>query len=308
MAPRPTGGAARPAPARQQRRGGAWAQQQRLRQQQYLREADGARGAAEAEARTEEVRQQVAQLESILPTGLQRTARIDLGALSLTVAEPAFDPGSLATPEPEPRREDFAAGGLAARWSGRARREQREAAAREAYQQERSRWEQAEQERADRLAAAEQGYEQRLARDRAEAAAYNSRIARVAAGLRDRDPRAVASFLRTVLLRVPLPAGFPRRAEVTYHSDGEQATLRVVLPGTEVVPEASGYEYAEAAGEVRTVPRPDEDADHLYQQVVAQVALLVVRDVLEAEPGLAGVTFYGLVDDLDPATDQPYLP
>jgi restriction system protein len=292
--------------ADQQRRTTAQADQQR--QQQYLREASGARGQTEAERLAAEIDQQVARLESILWAGRQRSPGIDLAGLARVPAEPEFDPGPLGVPVPEPDWAGFAPGGLAARWVGRQARERREAAARAAYQRARSEWERAERQRAERLAAAEQAYQKRLGRARAEATAYNSRIARVAAGLRDRDPRVVESFLRTVLRRVPLPPGFPRRAEVTHHPVGEQLTLQLVLPGREVVPEFSGYEYAAPAGQPQPVARPVEAAADLYRRVIAQVSVLVVRDVLGAEPQLAGVTFHGLVDDQDPETGEPFLP
>lgn len=339
--PRPSGGAGRPPPARQPRpapaqqrraadqrrraveqhrvadqqrrgeqarRGAGFASQHRQRQQQFLREAHGARREAEAQRRTEQIRQVVARLESILAAGLRRSARIDLDSLRRPPPSPEFDPGPLGVPAPEPRPEDFAPARLGARWGGQARRAQRQAAAREAYRQAQEGWEAAERERVEQLAAAEQAHRERLAAERVEIEAFNSRIARVAAGLRQRHSPVLESFLRTVLRRVPLPRGFPRRAELTHRRDTEEVTLRVVLPGSDVVPAVNGYEYATPADEIRPVPRPDDDADDLYYQVVAQVALLVVRDVLEAEPGLDRISFHGLVDHVDPDTGEPSLP
>lgn len=293
--------------AEQQRRTAGQRDRQRVRQQQFLREAQEARGLAEAARRTGQVHRQEAELASILSAGLQRSARIDLDALARAAEPPAFEPGPLGTPAPEPDWADFAPGRLASRWGGPAGRQRREEAARTAYQQARDRWQEDEQERSRRLVAAERAHQQRVAQVRAERAAYQSRIARVAAGLRDRDPPVVESFLRTVVRRVPLPAGFPRRAEITHHPDAEQVTLRMVVPGLEVVPPASGYEYVPPADEVRPVPRPDESTAALHDEVVAQVALLVVRDVLEADPELAGVRFEGLVDTVDPDTGEPAL-
>lgn len=295
MTPRPSAGAAAPSrtPAADQQR--QLAAGQRLRQQQYLWEAHHASRRAEAEpedpepeagaaveppGRQEtEVDRQVARLESILWAGQRRSPEIELDSLVRDPAEPAFDPGPLGAPVPEPDWADFAPRGWSGRWGDKAARERRQVAARSAYQRARDEWQRAEQERAERLAAAERTHAERVARTRADAAAYQDRIARVAAGLRDRHPRVVESFLRTVLRRVPLPPEFPRRAEVTHHPDTEQVTLRLVLPGREVVPDPSRYEAAAA----------------LYRRVIAQVALLVVRDVLGAEPHLAGVTFHGLV-------------
>lgn len=294
--------------AEQQRRAAATRtnQQQRLRQQQYLREAHGARRQGEAEQRTAEVRTRVAQLESILAEGLSRSARIDLDSLHRTAERPPFPAGPLATPAPEPAWEDFAPG-LLAGLGGRARRERQEAAARAEFERARQEWEAAEQQRRERLAAAERAHEQELAQRDAEVEQYHARIARVAAGLRDRDSAAVESFLRTVLRRVPLPPGFPRRFEVTHDRFEEKAALRVVLPGRDVVPAVSGYEYTTPADEVYAVARPPDAIDDLYHLVIAQVALLVVRDVLEADPGLDSVSFQGLVDRLHPASGEPDL-
>jgi restriction system protein len=290
--------------AEQQRRS---AQQHRLREQQYLREAHGARREAEAERRTEELRQRVSRLESILSTGLARSARIDLDALPRDPEPAPFDPGPLGTPAPEPVRADFAPRPFAGWWGGRERRERRAAAAQEAYERARAEWERAEQERKRRLADAERAHADRVAAERAETERYNARIARVAAGLRERDPRVVESFLRTVLRRVPLPADFPRRFEVHHRPHDERVLVRLVLPGREVVPTASGFEFVASADEIRPVPRPDEEVNERYRDVVAQVTLLVVRDVFEAEPGLAGVTVEGLVDTVDPGDHRPVL-
>jgi len=291
----------------QQRRAATAQQQQRLRQQQYLREAQSARGRAEAEQRTAEIRRQETQLESILSAGLRRRARIDIDSLHRAPDQPAFDPGPLATPAPGPAREDFAPGRLASLLGGRARKEQQEQAAQEAYEQARQQWEQAEQERAEQLAEAERGHERLLASKREDAQRYNSRVDRVAAGLREREPKAVESYLRTVLRRIPLPPDFPRRFEVAHEPAGERVTVRFILPGREVIPTVSGYEYAAPANEMRPVARPDQETEEFYLLVIAQVALLTVRDVFDAEPGLAGVAFQGLVDRLDPATDDPDL-
>jgi restriction system protein len=291
----------------QRRAATAQQQQQRLRQQQYLREAQSARGRAEAEQRTAEIRRQETRLESILSAGLRRSSRIDLESLRRAPERPAFAPGPLATPAREPAREDFAPGRLASLLGGRARKERQEQDAQEAYEQARRQWEQAEQDRAEQLAEAERVHEQLLAGKREEAERYNSRVARVAAGLRERDPKAVESYLRTVLRRLPLPPDFPRRFEVTHEPPGERVTVRFILPGRDVIPTISGYEYAAPANEVRPVARPDQETEEFYLLVIAQVALLTVRDVFEAEPGLAGVAFRGLVDRLDPATGDPDL-
>lgn len=292
----------------QQRRAAkaAQGQQHRLRQQVYLREAHTERRKAEAEQRTAALQDRVAALESILTRGLVRSSKIDLEALYQPPPEAApFDPGPLGTPAPEPAWEQFSPGGLAARFGPQVRRQRQAEAARRAWEDALDQWRLAEQERHARLAAAQQAHEEQLAAARERVEQYNSRIARVAAGLRTREPAVVASFLRTVLARVPLPAGFPRRYEVSHDPAQEQVTIRFVLPGRGVVPVLRGYRYQAAVDELTAVPRPEPEAQELYRQVLAQVVLLVARDVFEAEPAVAALTLHGLVDQRDPVTGKP---
>jgi restriction system protein len=281
-------------------------QQQRVRQAQYMREAQRARRREEAKRRTEQLRHEVARLESILATGLERSAGIDLDALRQTSDQVPFDPGPLGTPAPEPVESDFTARGVAGMLGGKARKQRRAAAARQAYERAHEEWETAEQERKEKLADAQRAHETAQASKREEVERYRSRVARVAAGLRDRDPAAVESFLRTVLRRVPLPVAFPRRAEVTHHQVRELAQVRMIVPGREVIPEVSGYEY-EPPDDLRAVPRLDEDIDELYRLVLAQVVLLVVRDVFEADQDLEQLTVHGLVDRFARATGKHEL-
>ena len=270
---------------------------QRLRQQLSIREAHLRRREQEAVARTSEVQDQVARLGSILSTGLARSARIDLDALRRSDPPAEFDPGPLARAAPEPVWEKFApSDGPLAGLLGQARRERREAAAREAYERARATWQRAEAERQRRLTEARRVHEARVARESAARERYHARLDRIATGLRDRDPKAVESFLRTVLRRVPLPAGFPRGGEAYHDPEREWVVVRYGLPERDVIPEVIAYEFDEPTDQLRPVPRPASDAGELYRRVLAQVVLLVVRDVLEAESRLAGVTCYGHVE------------
>jgi len=290
-----------------QRRAAAKADQHRLRQQMYLREARAGRRESAAEEMTEEVRQRVAELSAILAGGLDHDPRIDLQALHVEPERPPFEPGRLADPAPEPQWSDFAPSPLISRFGTAASRQRREEAAREEYEQARQQWEESERERKERLAAAERAHAELLTANRQRVERYHDRVARVAAGLRDREPAAVESFLRTVLRRTPLPPDFPRRAAVRHDRQREQVEVRLALPGRDVVPEVSGYEYVARADEIRPVPRPADECADLYRGVLAQVALLVVRDLLAAEAGLEGVTLHGLVADGDPPEAVPLL-
>lgn len=296
----------------QQRRAATQAQarQQQQRQLQAIRDAHAHRRRQEAQRRSAEVRQQVEQLESILISGLRRSARIDLDALVGPLPQPEpFDPGPLATPLPEPVWEEFdpdrGTGSLVGRIGGQARRQRRQEAAQTEFEAARRRWQEAEQRRQEQLAAARAAHEAAQAARRREVEAYHDRIARVKAGLTARESAVVESFLRTVLRQVPLPDGFPRRYEVTHDPAREQVTIRMVLPDRSIVPTVAGFEYRPAVDKLVPVPRPTDEAAALYTRVLAQVVLLVLRDVYEAEPVLAGVTVHGLLDRRNPDTGQP---
>jgi hypothetical protein len=47
--------------------------------------------------------------------------------------------------------------------------------------------------------------------------------------------------------------------------------------------------------ELWELPRPAGEVDELYREVVAQLALLCLRDLFAADPGLDVISFHGLV-------------
>jgi hypothetical protein len=70
--------------------------------------AEVAAGRAEAERLSTEVTERVARLGSILPSGLDRPARVDLAALRRRDVLPPLDLRDRATAPPRPQWEDFA--------------------------------------------------------------------------------------------------------------------------------------------------------------------------------------------------------
>lgn len=142
----------------------------------------------------------------------------------------------------------------------------------------------------------------------AEVDKHNRRVDQLANGFRARDRQAVETILAVVLNRVPLPNDFPRRADITYGPQSEQAVVRMQLPGREVVPTVRGYRYVQTRDEIQPIPRPAKETGDQYRSLVAQVALLVLRDLFEADPHLAGVGFNGHVDATNPGTGQREYP
>lgn len=127
-------------------------------------------------------------------------------------------------------------------------------------------------------------------------------------GLAVRDRMSVEAFLELVLARTPLPAEVPHQAEVAYTPRGEQVVVRFELPPVEVVPVVMSYSYIGTTGEVREKKRAATDIKQLYLSVVSQIALLYMRDLLEADPALENVELSGHVHAVNPATGQRDFP
>lgn len=266
---------------------------------------------AEIENKNAQLTRRVTQLNRILVSGLYRAARVDLAA---QIPRPDIAPlnlGPLATPVPTPSWEQFAPSppGVLSRLVGGATRYEHavasarsryEVAVQEAAQQETERQRRVvamRDEHAAWIARAEQDWRQRVE-------AANARVRDVAA----RDKAAVEAFIKDVLLRVPLPADFPREVEVTFNPRTEQAIVRVELPPHDVVPTVSMYKYLSTKDEERTTARPKAEIQSLYRQIISQVALLFVRDVFDSDPALVSVGLNGHTHAINPATGEQEYP
>jgi len=268
----------------------------------------------EAVRRTSELEAWVTALTHILHSGVRRSAKIDLRAYYRTVSPPLFDAGPLAQPSPRPRWQDFeppAPGALSSLFGGRSRYDQAMDAARRQFGDAEARWKAQELKRRRSLAEAQARYENRVAAERAACDDHNRKVSVEMAALADRQRASVERYLEQVLSRMPMPSSFPRRAEVAYNPGAEQVVVQVQLPGTDVVPAVKSYRYVQSGLNADTMPetrRPEKEVKELYRDVVAQVALLAVRDLFDADEHLREVAFNGHVDTVNPATGQQEYP
>jgi restriction system protein len=279
--------------------------------EQAKREQRIAAKKAEAERRTNEIGARAKQLESILSTGLRHDPRINFESLKRRLSPPAFDASTPPEAESQPKWEQYAPsqpGVLGALFGGRERYQQRVTEAHMAHWKAVQEWRAAEYRRRQRLEAARRDHEEAARRQIAEAVEHNRRVDRLAAEFTGRNPATVERLLGVILDRVPLPNDFPRRAEVTYSKESEQALVQVQLPGRDVVPTVRGYRYVQSRDELQAVPRPAKEIGELYRFLLAQLALLVIRVLFVADPRLASVGFNGHVDATNPGTGQSEYP
>jgi restriction system protein len=275
------------------------------------RDAHIADQVARAQRETDEVDARVAELGSLLSRGLARSARIDMSRRRRHLVVPPLVLGALAEPAPPPRWESYAPpepGLLGRAFGGEARFAQRRAAAREAFATATAEHARAEEEREAALLSARRRDAEAVARQEAEVATANARLEEWITAFAARTRGAVEGYLAEVLGAVPLPADFPRHAEVTFGADDEHAVIRFELPGKSVVPGFRSVSYVRTRDELIRKERPARECASLYRSVVSQSTLLVLRDVFDADAALRKVSVNGHVSTTNRATGQPAYP
>ncbi|HEX6346954.1 hypothetical protein [Umezawaea sp.] len=248
-----------------------------------------------AVGKTADVVNRVAELRSILATGVARPARVDLRLLRKRAWIPPLDLGDLAEPRRAPTWREFEPAGQGAlgRLFGRARHHRGLAAARAAFDEAVRRHDEEEAERVRRVAELRERHEEERKRVEKAAADHNRGLDEFGRKLARRDPEAVERHLGLVLAAVPLPSGFPRRAEAVFTPEAETAAVRVELPPRDVVPTARSFTYDPASDREVRVARSEREVAELYRSLVGQVVLLVARDLFDADEHLAAVRVEG---------------
>ncbi|MEV5719237.1 restriction endonuclease [Amycolatopsis mediterranei] len=267
--------------------------------------------AAEVEAKNRALTERVQCLESFLPAGLHRSARIDLKATPIRADIPPLDLGSDSQPIKPPPWERFAPrppGPLGRLLGGAARYEQDLEFARKRYQQAVQAAEQQEIARQNRVVAARRTHADRVRRVEEAARRHRQELDDRARAIAERKPQAVEMYLGQVLRQVPLPSGFPHKSEVAFSPRSEQVVVRFELPDREIVPTTASYRYLSTKDEIRATARAKLEVNKLYRSTISQVALLCVRDIFDSDQAVQSVGFNGHVHALNPATGKREFP
>jgi restriction system protein len=258
------------------------------------READVARRTAELDAR-------MAELRGLLRAGCAAPA---FSAAALTTSEvlPPFAPGRLAEPVPVPRFEAYVPQQRAAGWGGR---RAQEAAARAQFENDLRAAQAAEAQRRQQLAAYERQYRQWAEQRLAEIRRHNDEVRAWLAGLGSGEPSAVEEYLTAALYASTVfPEGLPRQVSASFQAPERRLLLSWELPAFSVVPEFSAIRYLPGQDREKEVARPVTERRAAYRDVLAQLMLLVLREVFAADSAglLDSVALTGFTDATDPAT------
>ena len=277
-------------------------ERQRERQRLYVeaRTADAAAANADLRAR-------LSDLDALLQSTLDVDDHIDLDRFKKPMSVPPFDPGPLGRPQPEPSWDSFAPPeprGVGKILGGERLHQQQTASARQAYQDARARWVEAETRRLRQLAAREQAYEDSIRKYETKVKSYNAEVDRFARAVADADPTSVVEYFAMVLGNSIYPDDFPQHFRLAYQPKQKHLLIEYHLPPVEVIPVVKEYKYDRIRDDLNAVPRDEGEVRRRYVEIIAQVALRTVHEVVESDRGalVQRISFNGIVDTIDRRT------
>lgn len=271
----------------------AVARQQRERHQQAQAEI--------ARSLTQGLDAQVAELQTILQHGLTRRPALNFTALQVG---PPLDLSHLPPPPAAPQWSAYAPtapSGWAKLFGGSNRHRRREQQAQERFETDLAVHQSAASDRAHRVNAARIAHERDLE-------SYRAQLAELHGAWLEQDKSAMEDYLQRALVGMRLPAAFPRELDVAYDQRTGGALVRLQLPDRHVIPAERAYTYVKSRDELRGLSRPATEVASLYRTVIAQVALLCLRDTLAADPRLSSAAFNGHLHAVDPRTGNDINP
>ncbi|GLY97380.1 restriction endonuclease [Actinoplanes sp. NBRC 103695] len=262
---------------------------------------------ADAASLNADLRARLSDLDSLLLSTLDVDDHIDLDQFKKPAQAPPFDPGPLGRPHPEPSWDSYAPPEprrIGKVLVGERLHQQHMANARQAYQQARERWIEAETRRLRQLAQREQAYEESIRRYETRIAAYNAEVERFAAAVANADPASVVEYFAMVLGNSVYPDDFPQHFRLAYQPNQKHLLIEYHLPPVEVIPVVKEYRYDRVRDDVAAIPRDEAETRRRYTEIIAQVSLRTVHEIVEADRGglVAKVSFNGIVDTIDRRT------
>ncbi|WP_344821440.1 restriction endonuclease [Actinocorallia longicatena] len=268
--------------------------------------------AAEAVAMNEAIAQRIAELDSILISGLGRNTRFSVDKLKQPAEVGPFDLGAAGPVEPAPRPEQFMPPPLTglSKLLNAARHEEEVRQGQMAYQQACAEHARREQGRQARLAELQRRHSERAAVVMEQARQQHAEVDAFKRELAEGRPQAIVAYFDLVLTAAEYPEGLPEQWRLAYVPESAQLVVEYELPPIDVVPTAKNYRYVKTSDSITETARPATQIKAQYTSVVGQVALRVVRDILtaDADRQVATIVFNGMVSTIDAATGRPVRP
>jgi restriction system protein len=267
---------------------------------------------AEVAAMNDDLAARDAALAGLLAATLDVDDTLDFDRLKTVPELPPFQPGALATPEPQPDWRAYAPpepGGLG-KMFGKQKHLDAVEAGKQRYAYEVAQYTAREQARVAALEAARQEHEKRLRVMEEDAARQHAEIDAFRGEYEAGDPAAVRSYFELVLSASAYPDGFPQKFKLAFVPESRQLVVEYDLPPIAVVPSVKAFKYVKASDAVTQTARPVSSVKSLYASVLAQVTIRTLHELFEADGGrqVDTVVFNGMVDAVDAATGQHVRP
>jgi restriction system protein len=279
---------------------------ERKRQQELAHEA----GIAAAKALKEQLEARLAELRTLLASGLAKPPQLSFASLKRSPMVPSFDPAGLAEPLRAPAWDAFAPplpGLLSGLVSGKARHARALEAARSDFERALAEHERAENERVRQLNDARRSYERTVQGVQTEVREHNTAVDELEADFRLGKPDAVEEYFTQLLALSDYPSGFNREYRIAYRQEPRELVIEYRLPSVGVIPGARDFRYVKTRGEIDELARPVKEIKELYASVTHQVALRTMWECLAASAGedvVDGVVLNGIVAGTNRATGR----
>ncbi len=290
---------------------------------------------AEVESRNEDLAVIYEEIDSILSATLDVDDYVDLEDLRRQAEHPPFDPGPLGSPtlppppivapqEPQFTPPEGAPTGLSGMFGARKKYAAILAEAQEAFNVQHAAWraevaaiparseraaaqyQDAENDRLERLAEAQATYEAECAQREVEVAESNKQLDQLIANLGYDVEEAIQEYVSIVLGNSIYPDGFPVEHDFDFDSTHRELTLRVSVPAPSDVPSTKAFKYVRSTGEITETKLSQKDQKDRYAGAVAATALRTLHEVFEADrvERIQTISLTVMTEALDVATGQ----
>lgn len=276
-----------------------------------------------------------ADIDSLLEWTLGIDDYVDLDALTITPKHPAFDPGSLDSPTPEPSELPVPAEptpqpvkepSAFVKLFTKKKYEQAKLAAHQQWVKDHQTWHHhvhvdipAENERLrakyreqeDRrhrdLAAKRAQYDAQCAERDNDAAQHNARVRDLAERLGRSEPEAINEYVGIVLSNSVYPEAFPVEHDYTFDIELGELELTATVPAPTDLPTTKHVRYIASADELRETALSQKDQRTRYNNAVYSVALRTLHEVFEADRDgkIASISLSVRTSTISPATGNP---
>lgn len=267
-----------------------------------------------AHEKTEKLSNLINKFDNLLLNSLSIEAKLDFDLLKVKFDASPFDPGDLKAPSIPPELSNFLPQGLMkltkyipglkdiyTRAFNEGQNKYKKAI--EAYEIEKA-------SRLKALETAEKEYKKTVAEKRKKVESQHAEIEKIKKDLSETKPKAISYYYSLLLTAITFPVKFPQEVKVAYVPESKQLVVQWDFPGFLIIPQQQSYRYIKSEDQIVEVERPITQRKALYSNLIAQITLLIVNKLFQADTlnCVDTVVFNGYVQTINKGTGKPIHP